>query len=156
METLPLRDIHLPDPIGWWPLAPGWWGVLGLVSLLIVILVFVFRHKRRVTPIELALHELSLLEANPAISAREQLESLSVLMRRVALTLYPREDVAGRVGEDWLNWLNSATSEAQFDGDLGKILVFGLYSESQSSTSVAELLAMYRKWLVGVGKTHGR
>ena len=20
-----LRDIHLPEPILWWPLAPGWW-----------------------------------------------------------------------------------------------------------------------------------
>ncbi|MBT3527943.1 MAG: DUF4381 domain-containing protein, partial [Porticoccaceae bacterium] len=20
-----LRGIHLPDPISWWPLAPGWW-----------------------------------------------------------------------------------------------------------------------------------
>ena len=30
--TLPLRDLHLPDPIGWWPLAPGWWFVLVLVA----------------------------------------------------------------------------------------------------------------------------
>ena len=22
---LPLRDLHLPETIGWWPLAPGWW-----------------------------------------------------------------------------------------------------------------------------------
>ena len=24
-EQIPLRDLHLPEAIGLWPLAPGWW-----------------------------------------------------------------------------------------------------------------------------------
>ena len=24
-QQIPLRDLHLPDAISWWPLAPGWW-----------------------------------------------------------------------------------------------------------------------------------
>ena len=63
METLPLRDIHLPDPIGWWPLAPGWWGVLGLV-LLIISGIFWWRrkkHRRNSTPWQAALTELDRL-----------------------------------------------------------------------------------------------
>ena len=156
MESLPLRDIHLPDPIGWWPLAPGWWGLLALVTLLVGILVYLIRRRRRVTPIKLALHELSLLEANPALSAREQLEALSILMRRVAMTLYPREDVAGHAGEDWVNWLNNATGKAYFEGELGRLLMFGAYSEAPSASSVAELLTTYRQWLMAMSKTHGR
>ena len=25
-----LRDIHLPDPVSWWPPAPGWWIAVGI------------------------------------------------------------------------------------------------------------------------------
>ena len=32
-EQIPLRALHLPDAIGWWPLAPGWWVVIGLAVL---------------------------------------------------------------------------------------------------------------------------
>ena len=30
-NALPLRDLHLPEAIGWWPLAPGWWVELAIV-----------------------------------------------------------------------------------------------------------------------------
>jgi len=31
VSQLPLRDIHLPGPVGWWPPAIGWWLVAALV-----------------------------------------------------------------------------------------------------------------------------
>ena len=39
-NELPLRDLHLPEPIGWLPLAPVWWllivlGVAGVGWLLL-------------------------------------------------------------------------------------------------------------------------
>ena len=30
---IPLRDLHLPDAIGWWPLAPGWWIVIAVLAI---------------------------------------------------------------------------------------------------------------------------
>ena len=30
---IPIRDLHLPDAIGWWPLAPGWWLVIVLIAV---------------------------------------------------------------------------------------------------------------------------
>jgi len=31
-----LRDIHLPEAVSWWPLAPGWWLLMVLTCLLLV------------------------------------------------------------------------------------------------------------------------
>ncbi len=36
-----LKDIHTPDPISWWPLAPGWW-----ISLLLIIAIAVFLYRK--------------------------------------------------------------------------------------------------------------
>ena len=40
-----LRDIHLPDPVGFWPLAPGWW-ILGLLILILLGVALRFLIKR--------------------------------------------------------------------------------------------------------------
>ena len=44
-----LRDIALPAAVSWWPLAPGWWLLLGLVLLfaLALPLWLWWRHRRR-------------------------------------------------------------------------------------------------------------
>ena len=44
---LPLKDIHLPEAIGWWPLAPGWWILLLLIGLLIFAVVIWLRRLAR-------------------------------------------------------------------------------------------------------------
>ena len=31
-EEIPLRDLHLPEMTGWWPLALGWWFLIALAG----------------------------------------------------------------------------------------------------------------------------
>ena len=38
-----LRDIQLPEPVTWWPVAPGWW----LIALLLLLSLFCFAFNRR-------------------------------------------------------------------------------------------------------------
>ena len=39
-QAIPLRGLHLPETVGWWPLAPGWWL---LIVVLIAAAVFLIR-----------------------------------------------------------------------------------------------------------------
>ena len=32
-KQIPLRDLHLPEVVGWWPLAPGWWVLLAMLVI---------------------------------------------------------------------------------------------------------------------------
>ena len=71
VSQLPLRDIHLPGPIGWWPPAPGWWLVAALVLVAVALYGVHYyrgRHKRAalraLTRVRTALEETRWRRAN--------------------------------------------------------------------------------------------
>ena len=63
-KALPLRDIHLPEPIGWWPPALGWWILALLVILTIGLCIWLIRRITRKTAIKSA-KKLLKLSSNP-------------------------------------------------------------------------------------------
>ena len=155
MEALPIRDIHLPDPIGWWPLAPGWWGVL---SLLVFTLagIFWWRHKRshpRSTSLKIALAELDRLEADDTMPAREKLQQLSILLKRVAISMEDRPTVAGLAGDEWLKWLDQTwPGEARFSQGVGSLLSQGPYRQQLDAAELPQIFPLCRKWLLQWGR----
>ena len=100
-EQLPLRDLHLPEPIGWWPLAPGWWvlialAVAGLVYLLYrQYLVWRSGRARRVALKELGRVRREYADGQDAVRLAK---ALSELTRRSMLAYAPRGEVAGLTG----------------------------------------------------------
>lgn len=80
-----LRDIRLPEPIGWWPLAPGWWALIA-VALLIVLATAVWSILRRRTRRYAALHELAALRTQLLAGDGTVAADLAALVRRVALS----------------------------------------------------------------------
>jgi hypothetical protein len=104
-----LHDIQLPAPIGWWPLAPGWYLLLLLSLVLLTLLLYLAhrfyvngRAKRR------ALQLLTDYEREFQHHRNSQLASMNVseLLRRVALVYFSREEVASLRDEAWLAFLN--------------------------------------------------
>ena len=124
-EDLPLRDLHLPDMIGWWPLAPGWWVVAALVIFgFSMLLRYSYRQWRHNAPRRLALRRLAVIstEFDQGSSAAILGKELSELTRRTMLAYAPREAVAGLTGDDWLAWLDQGLDDRPFSEGAGKIL----------------------------------
>jgi hypothetical protein len=124
-EEIPIRDLHLPETIAWWPVAPGWWILLGLLLCGFGFLAWRALQKYRLhAPRRRALSQLRLLESeyvrnNDAISLGLR---LSELLRRAMLAYARRDEVAGLTGLRWLEWLDRGLPEAVFsDGPGGNI-----------------------------------
>ncbi len=158
-QALPLRDIQLPDPISWWPPAPGWWllSVLGLVLALTAAVAWSRRRRKRQLYRE-AMHELERIHRetwraseDPTILVRE----MSQLLRRVALSVYPRGQVAGLVGEDWLRFLDQALHDTPcanaFTEGAGRILVSAPY-RPRAQADAGELVRLCRSWIKAVAE----
>ena len=149
-NALPLRDLHLPEPVGWWPLAPGWWVVLALLAAGLVWLAWRwYRAWQFEAPRRHALRELARIEAE-YLEHRNPVElgkALSELLRRGMLAYAPRADMAGLTGEAWLAWLDEGMSVPYFHTEGGKSLLSLPYrrpDEDHSDVDVGALIAAVR------------
>ncbi len=128
---IPLRDIHLPPPPGYWPPAPGWWLLLAL-GLAIAALAW-WHHRRgrgrRLHLRRVAAEELARLRAEHAAhrDGARLARDLSILMRRVALTLLPRTEAAGLHGDAWLALLDRLAARPAFCSGPGRVLAVAPY-----------------------------
>ncbi len=149
-----LHDIVPPPAAPWWPPAPAWYWVLGLLALLL--LVFLLRSLmcwrrnkyRREALAEFARHESSLLD--PARRAGV-LAALAELLKRTALTAFPREQVASLTGDPWFQFLDRTGRQAAFARGGGKVLEAAAYNPGSAAgvgdTQARELASHVRDWL---------
>lgn len=112
-----LKDIHLPEAIGWWPLAPGWYVVMLLMLLLIAGVGYLI-HKKHLNSLakNQALKILDSYSEQYEKDRNVQLTSarISELLRRVALVYYPRREVASLHGDEWIVFLNKTGKKVDF------------------------------------------
>ncbi len=149
-----LNDIVLPATVGWWPLAPGWYVLTGL--LLIALAWFSYRSLQRWINNRYrrtALTELQLLAEGIQNTEKRNssLRQLPVLLKRAALSAYPRKQVATLSGDDWYGFLNSQVNKPLFTGPVTGLLDNIAYSTGDLSAVDAQattvLLDAIKHWL---------
>jgi hypothetical protein len=146
-ESLPLKDIHLPAPVGWWPPAPGWWLLAAVVA---VIAWWLWRRTRRAPSgpafRQLAVRELASIRADWEAhgDARRLAAELSVLLRRVALAEGAPRAVAGLTGQDWLAHLDARVGAPLFTDGPGRVLLDAPYRPAAQVDAEGLLAACLR------------
>ena len=125
-QAIPLRGLHLPEPVGWWPLAPGWWVLFAVLIVASGLLIRAWlRHRERSAARRRALRKLEecrsayAYHGNPVVLGAE----LSELLRRTMLAYAPRSEVAGLTGDAWLAWLDRDLERPRFREGAGRSLL---------------------------------
>ena len=105
-----LRDIHLPDPSGWWPPAPGWWLVACLlIAASLLLITWIRRVRARTQPRRLFRSRLEQIIANQTPDA-EKAREISALLKSFLIARFGREKIARLQGEDWVAFLDTTTA----------------------------------------------
>jgi hypothetical protein len=144
-QDLPIRDIHAPAPPSIWPPAPGWWILAGVGLVLLGLgLWWLYRRYRLAQRRRRILDQLAGLpsRATGALLAAE----VSALLKRVALSRYPRTEVASLTGTPWLELLDRTGGGGRFARGPGRVLAEGPYAPAPDIDTDA-LLALAGDWI---------
>lgn len=140
----PLRE---PALIGWWPLAPGWWVLLLILTIALGGVVFwLARRYQRDTYRRQALTQLQDLDAQLLQhgNTRHYLTKLNALLKSTALRAYPQTQVAAINGDAWLVFLNNGLrSGTSFDAAFTN----AIYRPETPGLNVKALQATAAQWI---------
>jgi hypothetical protein len=149
-----LHDIVTPSAVPWWPPAPGWYWLIALTALLLLtILLKTFIRRQHNRYRHEALRELMQLEGRLKLSGDRAaaLLELSELLKRTALTIFAREDVAKLTGTRWFAFLDSTGHKTDFSNGLGAVLENAVYDprtvSSLDEQTLHKLTSAARHWI---------
>ncbi|WP_240732658.1 MULTISPECIES: DUF4381 domain-containing protein [Dyella] len=147
-----LKDLPLPPPpTSYWPQAPGWWVLLALIVL--ALLVYAIRRAWRWWADRYrraALLELDAIERDLAEPARRgaALEALPALVKRTVFTWAPRQRIAPMTGDAWLGFLDRTLPGNPFTAGPGQRLETIAYGgDALGNAEQDALLALLRRWI---------
>jgi Domain of unknown function (DUF4381) len=143
-----LHDVVAPPPVPWWPPAPGWYWVLGFLVAIALVLALKalirWQHNRYRRE---ALAELGTIDqARPS----EAVVSLAELLKRTALSAWPRQEIAALNGPRWFEFLDRTGNTAFASGN-GALLESATYDSRVAAkiddSKIAEMAHEVRHWI---------
>jgi hypothetical protein len=149
-----LNDIVVPAPVAWWPPAPGWYVLVAVVTLLLLWLGFRgMRRWQRNRYRREALRALDdIVRAGPAAAA-----ALPELLKRVALSAWPRGEIAELVGADWHRFLDRSAGSQRFGaGAAGRRLEQAAYAPGGLGDEAFGALCEDTAWWIRHHRPPGR
>jgi uncharacterized protein DUF4381 len=149
-EDLPLRDIHLPETIDMWPPAIGWWLLLILIPLSLYFCWWLYKRLTRKTAVKKAKTLLAVIKNDQGADDLQKLQQLSQLLRRVAISIAPRQQSAGLTGNDWLEFLDNSVEGSPFSSGEGRYLANAHYRKTlPDDVDMSALFSLSENWLKG-------
>ena len=132
-----LRDIVEPLSVSWWPPATGWWFVS--VTALTVAGWLLFRLIRN-------WHANAYRRAAlRAVHSAKNNGEIAAILKRTALAVYPRTDIAELTGGDWIAWLEQSGGQ-KVPRPVADTLVRGIFREGTRGDT-AEMARFASQWI---------
>lgn len=152
-----LRDIHLPEPVSWWPPAPGWWILAALLvaaGIFTTIRIRRVLHRQRVLAFALAeldrchatFTERLTAQANADAARLDFVNDVNAVLRRVALTHFPEAGIASLGGTAWVDFIKQKGDASAVTEDLANALGSGRF-QPRCDVDVEALRAFSRSWI---------
>jgi hypothetical protein len=147
-----LKDIHLPEPIGIWPLAKAWWFLVVFLLILGIVIWGLYRYRTQYLIKREFLSRLReyKIEYKASQNTSLALNKLALLLKQVALFYYPRKQVASLYGLAWIEFLE-LNGPKNYSSFLLQWFTESLY-QAKSHINVEEGFKFVELWIKEQGK----
>ncbi|GJM14562.1 MAG: hypothetical protein DHS20C12_29650 [Pseudohongiella sp.] len=155
-----LADIHLPEPVSYWPPAIGWW-ILAALALVLVVLVFrKFAQLSRQRKIcQYAIAELERCYDNysngdPAAIDQGKLDyvnQFNTVLRRVALVHFQQANVASLDGASWVDFIRQKGESSLMTDEIAAALQHGRF-QTKCDVDVDAMQGFGQQWIESLYK----
>ncbi|MCD8523736.1 MAG: DUF4381 domain-containing protein [Saccharospirillaceae bacterium] len=150
-ESLPLYDIHLPDPVSAWPPAPGWWLLLALVIIAALVAAFWWRRQYRQQQRRRdCLQQLQNLRSHFDKTDAQACAQVNEILKLYCLRHFPQ--AVALHGQSWVDFLNQNNPVPLFHHQSARALAEAPYAPDRNDWrqhygDFADLLALAQRWL---------
>lgn len=135
-----LQDIIEMAPVSWWPFATGWWFVI--VISLIGLLIQTYLSWRKWQSNAYRREALRLLQTTSSVA------EISSLLKRTALSAGRRSDIASLTGPDWIAWLTQTSKGLSCPADVQELLTTGVYEKTQHPNQLSAVKRFAKGWIL--------
>lgn len=143
-----LAPIEAPIPVGWWPLAAGWYLVIAIAVALVtsVIVTIVHKHQQKRYR-RSALKEIDQIE-QMQLSDQAFVYHINDLLKRIALYAFAHERcLCSKLhGQQWVDYLNQKCKLDVFDGHASDSLC-GAHYRPNIQINRSHLLVSAKRWV---------
>ena len=130
-----MHDIVVPDAPGWWPETPAWSLLAAWLIVMTGLGLWHWRaHRRRNRYRRDAEAELDAIMASGDDTRRAP--QIAVLLKRTALTVFPRERVASMTGAAWAEFLTRTANDDRRVAELAPLIAAAPYRDDIESAAI--------------------
>lgn len=141
-----LKDIHLPNGVSIFPLAPVWYVFMLIVLILAVVAIIWKLHKKRKQRQIASIYKMLDIIENQ--NSDDMLSQTSILIKRVAVMKFESQKPHTLFGQEWLMFLDTTGKTTEFTKGAGRDLL-NIYKVEQIEDK-EKFFAVIRKWIGAV------
>ena len=140
-----MHDLVWPDAIAMWPQTSGWWVLAGwLLAVLLVLLRHWRTHRVANRYRREALAQLRVIAAYAGERPTEAAAQIAALLKRTALAVYPRTQVASLYGPAWEAFLRESAPGDVAVSKAAALLASAAYRDNIDASA---LVRPARRWI---------
>ncbi len=138
-----LKDLQLPEAVSIFPLAPGWYGVIAI--LVLIMFAIGYWQIRRLHKLQRVSNIITLLDSIALQNNPQLLAEVSILLKRVAREKFPEQQPQSLFGDKWLQFLDKSGKTTNFTQGAGSILL-DVY-QNKPLENPEKLITIIKTWL---------